>query len=369
MEIINKVKMNPKNNFQCEPFLNPLVRYNEAENRGVTPSLCAFGGWVREPFEPFALFTSQRLDLSFGANTPTRLRVGYAQIVRRGAARSDGGGTQDPHPTSGQGRDPSFRVGSSEGGFPARWRFRAHCEEREFAWTRSIQVKLGNLKRSPFECERSIVGINEIRYISKIRVDSAILKTIFDYVCPRISFNLMMITNDHKIFLLQRSQSFHYPKVIRDLKLNKINLNLLKSLYTSEMETVRHLFFDFLPPPKQEEHLKEDVVYIFPGGHSNRGEPVLLTLLREFQEETSLKVDIQNLKFHQSCIFNVLIYDLLIQKQFNNYVFPVKIDLSSKEISDRFVPTKHTKNPTFVDISGCETLSDIFVRVQNFMLL
>jgi 8-oxo-dGTP pyrophosphatase MutT (NUDIX family) len=133
------------------------------------------------------------------------------------------------------------------------------------------------------------------------------------------------------------------------------------------METIRKLFFDFLPPPKQEHF--EEVVYIFPGGHSNKGEPVLLTLLREFQEETSLKINIKNLKFHQSCIFNVLIYDLMIRKQFNNYVFPVKINLSSKDISECFVPTKHTKNPTFVDVGNCETLFDIFMRVQNFMLL
>ena len=340
--------MNPKKNFRFEPFLNPvalrhhtaqsavfevqigrevdpsetrswptfgrawvnpLVRYKEAEKRGVTPSL----------FDSVSSPLTWRFSTLFQVPVALRHHVFEVQIGRE--------------------------VDSSE---TRSW--------PTFGWA-WVKERL------------TIVGINERRYISKIRVDSAILKTIFDSVCPRISFNLMMITNDHKIFLLQRSQSFHYPKVIRDLKLNKINLNLLKSLYTSEMETVRHLFFDFLPPPKQEEHLKEDVVYIFPGGHSNRGEPVLLTLIREFQEETSLKIDIQNLKFHQSCIFNVLIYDLMIRKWFNNYVFPAKIDLSSKEISDRFVPTKHTKNPTFVDISGCETLSDIFVRVQNFMLL
>jgi hypothetical protein len=219
-----------------------------------------------------------------------------------------------------------------------------------------------------------MAGCSERRYISKIKVNPSILRDIFNSVsAKKISFNLMMITTDQKVFLLERSQSFHFPKVIRDLKCNKINFDLIESLYTSELEKIRNLFFSFIPPlPELEKTIKvkqPTIVHIFPGGHPSYNETVILTLLRELYEETSININFKDLRFNQSYMFKVSIYDWLIQRTFENFVFPVKVNMSSHEIVQKFQETKHTRNPTFIDICQCNSLFDAFVRVQDFMLL
>lgn len=84
-----------------------------------------------------------------------------------------------------------------------------------------------------------VVGIEENRYITKIKVNPSTIKTIFNNVGnANISFNLMMMTTDHRVLLLERTQSYHYPKVIKDLKSNIIDFSLLGSLYTSELEKI-----------------------------------------------------------------------------------------------------------------------------------
>lgn len=212
-------------------------------------------------------------------------------------------------------------------------------------------------------------GTNEKRQIAKVAVNSSVLKSIFSSVCTcTTSFNLMIITTDTKVLLLERTQSFHFPRVVRDLKLNRISMNLLTSLYTSELEKIRQLFFDFLPPLINY-GVTEKIVHVFPGGHSMRNEPISKTLIRELQEETSIDINIQDLRFNKSCIFNVLIYDCIINRYFNNFIFPVKINMSSEDIHLQFKETKHTRNPTFVDISQCKTLFDAFLQVQRFMIL
>lgn len=212
-----------------------------------------------------------------------------------------------------------------------------------------------------------ISGIYERRYIDKIKIDTNTLKKIFNSFNYEHSFNLMMITRDHKVLLLQRTQSFHFPKVVNDLKLNKINFNLLDSLYTSELEKIKRLFFNFMPTFNHKN--RSNFVYIFPGGHSNYNEKVILTLLREFEEETSIKIDIAKLRFNQFFVFKVLIFDIIIKRTFKNFVFPVKVNMTSQDIIQKFKETKHTRNPTFVDINTCKSLLDAFVQVQKFMVL
>jgi hypothetical protein len=213
-----------------------------------------------------------------------------------------------------------------------------------------------------------IHGTNEKRQIVKVAVNPGILNSLFDSVCTcTTSFNLMITTTDTKVLLLERSQSFHFPKVVKDIKLNKININTLRSLYTSELERIRELFFDFLPPFNRV--VDEKIVHVFPGGHSNRNEPISKTLLRELQEETSMNINIQDLCFNESCIFHVLIYDCIIKRYFNNFIFPVKIKMNSENIRLQFKETKHTRNPKFVDISQCKTLFDAFILVQRSMIL
>jgi ADP-ribose pyrophosphatase YjhB (NUDIX family) len=220
------------------------------------------------------------------------------------------------------------------------------------------------------EEKMTIVGKYEKRYITKCKVNPTILNTIFSSTCPaNISFNMMMITNDHKVLLLERTESFHFPKVMKALKINKINLNLLALLYTSELEKLRLLFFDFIPPLNQSK--KNKLIHIFPGGHCHFkiAESIFFTLMRELKEETSLNINIKDLRFNQSYIFNVLIYDLMIKRTFNNFVFPVKVNMTSDDILQKFKETKHTRNPTFVDIHGCKNLLDAFIQVQHAMLL
>lgn len=222
-------------------------------------------------------------------------------------------------------------------------------------------------------------GHTEKRYISTIKVNSDTLKNILNTAPPllrgeskhKISFNLMMMTTDNKVLLLERTQSFHFSKVIKDLKNCKINFRLLDTLYHSEIEKIRKLFFDFLPPLTNFSNFepKNSFVRIFPGGHSMRGESIVLTLLRELYEEIGYSFPIDELKFNQSCVFKVLIYDLIVKKTFNNFVFPVKVGVVSDCILQRFKETKHTQNPIFIDISKCTSLFDAFVKVQEYMLI
>jgi ADP-ribose pyrophosphatase YjhB (NUDIX family) len=214
-----------------------------------------------------------------------------------------------------------------------------------------------------------ILGNEEKRHVSKIKVNPMIIQTIFNNIGnSQISFNLMIMTTDDKVLLLERTQSHHFTKVIHDLKLNVINFKLWKSLYTSELENIFQMFFGFMPPRKIYSSFINNTVHIFPGGHPNKRETIISTLLRELREETCMNIPVKDLKFNQSSIFNVSIYDLIIRKSFTNFVFPVKINMSSKDILQNFKETKHTRNPTFVDITG-HTLFDAFILVQKFMVL
>jgi hypothetical protein len=207
-----------------------------------------------------------------------------------------------------------------------------------------------------------ITGKTEERRIFKVEVDPNILRKIF-YTIPSFgSFNLMVMTTDRKVLLLQRTQSFHFPKVIKDLKSNKINSDLLKSLYTSELNKIKTL----VKIPDVVETSK--LIFMFPGGQSKSDEIILLTLLREFEEETSININLKELKFNQSTIFKVSIFDFLIKKKFNNLVFPVKINMTSRVLAQKFKETKHVKNPIFFDIRG-KNLFEVFVEVQKHILL
>lgn len=212
-------------------------------------------------------------------------------------------------------------------------------------------------------------GKNENRYITQFTINENTLKNILNtttITSKKISFNLMLMTTDHKVLLLERTQSFHFPKVIKDLKIGSINFGMIESLYPVEMEKIRKIFFDFIPPQKVQ---KTSTVFLFPGGHLKSKETIALTLFRELYEETGYAIDFKNIRFNQSCLFKVLIHDLLIKKTFNNFIFPVKVDISSNEIINKFKNTKHTRNPTFIDIQKCNSLFDAFIKVQEYMLL
>ncbi|CCV01806.1 hypothetical protein IIV22_129R [Invertebrate iridescent virus 22] len=212
-------------------------------------------------------------------------------------------------------------------------------------------------------------GKNENRYIAKVDIGENVLKKVLNTTTcsKKISFNLMLMTTDHKVLLLERTQSFHFSKVVKDLKIGSINFGMLESLYPMEMEKIRKIFFDFIPPHNISP--QKSSVFLFPGGHSKAKETIALTLYRELYEETGYTINFQNLRFNQSCLFKVLIYDLLVKKTFNNFVFPVKVDISSSEITNKFKNTKHTRNPTFIDIKMCTSLFDAFIKVQEYMLL
>lgn len=233
----------------------------------------------------------------------------------------------------------------------------------------SLYQKLSHLTTN----RRTIEGICEIRYLSEFKVNSTILNTILNQTYSKISFNLMMITNDHKILLLHRTQSFHFPKVVQDLKLNKINLNLLASLYTSElekitkMESLHHNQIQKYFPKSNGDY--KPLIRIFPGGHSLKNEPVILTLTRELQEETHINASIKDLRFHQSCIFSVLIFDSVVQKYFKNFIFPIKVNMTSHTLKIKFQETKHVTSPTFIDIQAHQNLFDLFVQVQQQYIL
>ena len=59
----------------------------------------------------------------------------------------------------------------------------------------------------------------------------------------------------------------------------------------------------------------------------------------------------------------------MIKKYFNNLVFPTKVNMSSQDITKKFKNTKHTINPTFINIDINRSLHENFLKVQNFMLL
>ena len=228
------------------------------------------------------------------------------------------------------------------------------------------------MNQKGIESRGRLRGSFEIRYISKLKVNSTILKKFLSKKVNqylKVSFSLMMITTDLKVVLLQRTTSFYFSKVIKDLKLNKINLLMLESLYTTELKKIKKLFFDFMDDDSITFGKDEKKVYIFPGGHSNKTETILATLLRELREELGMEINPERLRFNQSCVFNVLIHDMMVHEYFNNFIFPVKVDLTSTDIKLQFKDTKHTSNLTFIDVSTCTSLVDAFLKVQRFMLL
>lgn len=220
-----------------------------------------------------------------------------------------------------------------------------------------------------------ITGSLEIRHISKVKLNPSLLEKFLKYQNTdylETSFNIMLITSDSKVLLMQRSQSFHFPKVMEELYYNKINTKLLDTLYQSEADHVGKVFFSYLQQPKvniSSTFESKKIVHIFPGGHSLKNETIIKTLLREFQEETSIKVNVKDLRFEKTLVFNVLIYDSLIKKSFNNFVFPIRTSMNSQEVSVKFKETIHAKNPIFININGYNNLYDAFVKIQNFILL
>lgn len=229
--------------------------------------------------------------------------------------------------------------------------------------------------------QRKIVvidGTSEHRQIAQIAMDSGILHRVLSVIpgCRRnTSFSLMLITTDIQVLLLERSQSFHFPKALQSCRnLNKVPENLgdiLASLYSSELKQLR----SFLAADNEwansflESDYPEKRVRIFPGGHCIRDESVIDALIRELREETSISVQIEDILFNKLYIFNVLIYDRIIHQCFDNFVFPAKIQMTSSQLANKFKETKHTRNASFVDVSNCKTMLDAFIHVQNFMIL
>jgi hypothetical protein len=90
--------------------------------------------------------------------------------------------------------------------------------------------------------------------------------------------------------------------------------------------------------------------------------------MREFREETSININLKELKFNQSYFFSLEIEDLLVNKDFKNLIFPVKVNTTSVELLKRFKKTKHTNNPTFVNIDECKNAYEALIKVQKFIV-
>jgi hypothetical protein len=184
---------------------------------------------------------------------------------------------------------------------------------------------------------------------------------------PSISFNAMVITLDAKVLLLQRTNSFHFSRVKRLVCTHSpINSKWLNSLYPSEIAEL----------PVETRHTRalqgagSAPIHVFPGGHSEKNEIVIKALLREMFEETSIRFSENELRFCSSFFFRVEIYDPLINKTFQNIIFPVKVALTSTDIVNKFTETSFTKNPMFLDHAHhTQTLFDWFTLIQHFMLL
>lgn len=257
-----------------------------------------------------------------------------------------------------------------------------------------------------------ISSTKEKRYIRKVSTTPQLLKKYLKEISSRgQSYNLMVITKDWKVVLLERTASFIYPFLIKEppeadlsarIGFNRPSGPLTRSVERPSLFTTSNPFIpdgtgavdlkgfntslrlmelcELLYPTELQElgivtktsfrcDRGLDPIYIFPGGHSNKNERVIYTLLRELYEETSIRFSLRDLKFCQVCFFEVIIDDLTIQKIFKNVVFPVKVDLSSQEIALQFKETKHTRNPTFIDIFYCRTLSEALIHIQKIMLL
>lgn len=210
---------------------------------------------------------------------------------------------------------------------------------------------------------RVIQSLKERRVLQKIRTSLERLNRFMSSVAdPSISFNAMVITLDGKVLLLQRTNSFHFSRVKRIVCAhNPINSKWLNSLYPSEIAEL---------PTGTTRSAGSAPIHVFPGGHSKKNEIVIKALLREMFEETSIRFSELELRFCSSFLFRVEIYDPLINKTFENIIFPVKVSLTSTDIANRFTETSDTKNPMFLDYSHrTQTLFDWFTIIQHFMLL
>jgi hypothetical protein len=236
---------------------------------------------------------------------------------------------------------------------------------------------LSKIKKCYGQNNLTIQGKFEKRHVSEIKINSTIISDIFNSVDKstwKFSFSLMMITQDLKVLLLQRANSFHYFKVMSDLKFNgSLNLRLAQTLYSSELDALRVQFVDQVARYADELPRDNSMVNVLPGGMSSPDEPVYYTLAREFLEETSMKLELSKIKFNRRRIFKVAIYDFTVKKHFDNLVFPVKIDMTSQNLVKYVRDTKETRNPFFVDIDYVDedvesSLFNAFVKIQKTMV-
>lgn len=169
----------------------------------------------------------------------------------------------------------------------------------------------------------------EHRFIEKIPCDKNILSDIFtsryNTLNSNTSFNMMIVTKDQKVLILQRSNHFFKNST--------------------------------------------DPVHIFPGGHVNKNECIMFALIREFKEETSTTFPYTCFKFNTKCFFRLMIYDKIINKFFLNLIFPTRVNFTSHDFMKLYKETKYTKNPKFLDVLYYSDIFEMFKKTQEFMLL
>lgn len=233
------------------------------------------------------------------------------------------------------------------------------------------------LKNSYGNYSVTVHGKFEKRNLSEVEVTSTIIIDIFNSVDKnphKYSYNVMLITEDRKVLTLRRVNSFHYHKIVLDLKRNRtLNLKTVRTLYETEILRLERLLRGAMNDDDYSELLtdsRSNTVRIFPGGHASSKETVFRTLMREFGEETSYDLTTigDKLLFNGKRIFKLLIYDYTVKKHFENYVFPIRVQLTCDQLSRHISPTRETEDPSFLDIGSAATLFDAFVQTQRFMI-
>lgn len=245
--------------------------------------------------------------------------------------------------------------------------------ERLSAETQKIRSReaLSHLKKDYGRYNLTVCGKFEKRSISEIEITAAVLRDIFNSVDKtrrKPSYSVMLITEDHKVLTLKRVNSFHYSKVACDLTLHRsLDLRLARTLYNTEVVKLRDTiaeseYSDLI------ERTRPNVVRIFPGGQSRSKETIFFTLMREFAEETALKLDASKLLFNAKRVFKMLIYDFTVEKHFENYVFPIRIKMTSEDLVREIRNTKDASDPVFIDAKSEKGLFDVFAKTQRFMV-
>ncbi|ALA62405.1 MutT motif protein [Turkeypox virus] len=168
----------------------------------------------------------------------------------------------------------------------------------------------------------------------------------YDKLSPTYPLSVIGVTKtlDNKFIVCHRSKSFLFSEILstKDVR-RKIMLFKRHSKYLGKRE--RDKLSNQLSLPNN--YVNNHIDIIFPGGRMECHEGIPNCLVREIKEE--LNIDASHLMVFKNCFVHGIIYDQLIDKDFEVILLYVEVCLTSRQVINKFIPNKEIDNISFID--------------------